>query len=164
MVVLFWFYLLLFVFSTLSCTKYSNWIFRNCKHFLIASSKSPPTTKSPVDDGKIFFLFNYFKAVFEQISLWTPWINWLKFLLKINFARSSQTLRFILYGRFHQMRLIQLWEVPTHLSTNGGVPRRKKCPNTGVFLVLIFPCSEWIRRSTEEVSVSISNTGKYEPK
>ena len=93
----------LYLFDTFNVyAKYNNYIFRNCKHFLIASSKSPPATTSPIEDGKVSFLFNYLEAVFEQISLWTPlWIRWMKFLLKINFVRSSQKFRPILYGRFH---------------------------------------------------------------
>ena len=48
------------------------------------------------------------------------------------------------------------------LSTNGSITRRKKCLNTGFFLVLIFPYSEWILRPTEESSVFITNSGKQE--
>ena len=40
---------------------------------------------------------------------------------------------------------------------------REKCPNTGLFLVRIFPHSDWIRRYTKNLSVFSSNTRKYEP-
>ena len=41
---------------------------------------------------------------------------------------------------------------------------REKCPNnTELFLVRIFPHSEWIRRNTKYLSVFSSNAGKYKP-
>ena len=41
---------------------------------------------------------------------------------------------------------------------------REKCPNnTELFLVRIFPHSEWIRRNTKYLSVFGSNAGKYKP-
>lgn len=42
--------------------------YRSCKHFFIASSISQPTTKSPVEDGKFSFLFDYFNTVFDKMS------------------------------------------------------------------------------------------------
>ena len=45
---------------------------------------------------------------------------------------------------------------------------REKCPNTELFLVRIFPHSDWIRRDTEYteyteyLSVFSPNAGKYE--
>ena len=39
----------------------------------------------------------------------------------------------------------------------------EKCPNTELFLVRIFPYSDWIRRFTPEISVFSPNTGKYGP-
>ena len=38
-----------------------------------------------------------------------------------------------------------------------------KCRNTGFFLVLIFPHSDWIRRDTKYLSVFSPNAGKYGP-
>ena len=40
---------------------------------------------------------------------------------------------------------------------------REKCPNTGFFLVHIFPDLDSTRRDTEYLSVFSPNTGKYEP-
>lgn len=58
-VVLYSFYLLLLILVTVSCTKNAdNWIYRRCKHFFIASSRSPPTATSPVEDGKFSSLFD----------------------------------------------------------------------------------------------------------
>ena len=44
-----------------------------------------------------------------------------------------------------------------------SITLREKCANTELFLVRIFPCLDWIRRFTEYMSVSSSNTGKYGP-
>ena len=38
-----------------------------------------------------------------------------------------------------------------------------KCPNTGLFLVRIFPLSDWIRKDTSYLSVFSPNAGKYGP-
>ena len=46
-------------------------------------------------------------------------------------------------------------------SLNHGL--REKCPNTDIFLVRIFPHSDWIRRDTEYLSVFGPNAGKYGP-
>ena len=40
---------------------------------------------------------------------------------------------------------------------------REKCPNTELFLVRIFPHSDWIRRGTKYLSVFSPNAGKYGP-
>ena len=37
------------------------------------------------------------------------------------------------------------------------------CPNTGFFLVCIFPHSDWVRRDTKYLSVFSPNAGKYRP-
>ena len=39
----------------------------------------------------------------------------------------------------------------------------EKCPNTELFLVRIFPYSDWIRRDTLYLSVFSPNVGKYGP-
>ena len=41
---------------------------------------------------------------------------------------------------------------------------REKCPSTELFLVRIFPHSDWIRRNTKYLSVFSLNAGKYRPK
>ena len=43
------------------------------------------------------------------------------------------------------------------------VSLREKCPNTGFFLVRIFPDSDWIRRDTLYLSVFSPNPGKCGP-
>ena len=40
---------------------------------------------------------------------------------------------------------------------------REKCPSTELFLVRIFPHSDWIRRDTKYLSVFSPNAGKYGP-
>ena len=40
---------------------------------------------------------------------------------------------------------------------------REKCPNMELFLVRIFPHSDWIRRDTSYLSVFSPNAGKYGP-
>ena len=40
---------------------------------------------------------------------------------------------------------------------------REKCPNTELFLVRIFPISNWIRRNSSYLSVFSPNAGKYRP-
>ena len=40
---------------------------------------------------------------------------------------------------------------------------REKCPSTELFLVRIFPHSDWIRRDTSYLSVFSPNAGKYGP-
>ena len=40
---------------------------------------------------------------------------------------------------------------------------RERCPNTELFLVLIFPHSDWIKKDTPYLSVFRPNAGKYRP-
>ena len=42
-------------------------------------------------------------------------------------------------------------------------PLREECPNIELFLVHIFPYSDWIRRFTEYLSIFRPNRGKYGP-
>ena len=64
-----------------------------------------------------------------------------------------------------QNDLVDLYHSIYHLQLQNGLPAlREKCPNTALFLVLIFPHLDWIRRDTaREVSKYGVISGPYFP-
>ena len=55
------------------------------------------------------------------------------------------------------------WLISSRSGNHSQTTQINKCPNTELFLVLIFPHSEWIRRDTSYLSVFTPNAEKYGP-
>ena len=55
------------------------------------------------------------------------------------------------------------WLISSRSGNHSQTTQINKCPNTELFLVLIFPHSEWIRRDTSYLSVFTPNAEKHGP-
>ena len=71
------------------------------------------------------------------------------------------------YFSFNLLTFLLIFLSPNSISLSmryfTQVALREKCPNTDIFLVRIFPHSDWIRRDTPYLSVFSPNVGKYRP-